>query len=75
MTSRELASVVQSDGCDQHQFAFLRQERRNTGSDRNPVFIVSDVFYCSKCLQRATVDVEKRTPRSDSFDERVERLA
>ena len=58
----------------EHNYVFLRQDRRNTGYDRNPIWIVSDVFFCSKCLQYKRVDVERRTPRTDSFDEHVTKL-
>ena len=58
-----------------HNFTFLRQERRNIGYDRNPVWLVEDVFFCSRCLEYKKVAVEKRTPRSDSFTEEfVEKL-
>jgi hypothetical protein len=61
------------DAC-RHEFVFLRQERKNVGYDRNPTWLVEDVFFCEGCLLYRRVPVEKRTPRSDSFEERVEKL-
>ena len=59
--------------CD-HDFVFLRQERKNVGYDRNPTWIVEDLFHCRKCLAYKRVAVERRTPRTDSYDEYVTRL-
>lgn len=58
-----------------HSFVWLRQERKNIGYDRNPIYGVDDIFFCQKCLEYRRVTIEKRRPRSDSFaDEIVERL-
>lgn len=67
---------MKGDICgDKHDFTFLRQERRNIGYDRSPVWLVEDVFFCSRCLEYRRIGVEKRTPRSDSLtEEYVERL-
>jgi hypothetical protein len=59
-------------GCE-HNWAHLSQDRRNVGFDRNPIWLVEDVFFCSKCLEYRRVGIEKRTPRSDG-GEYVERL-
>lgn len=58
----------------QHKFVFLRQEKKNVGYDRAPEWLVEDVFYCEHCLEYKRVAVEKRIPRTDSFDEFVRRL-
>lgn len=58
--------------CD-HEFEYLRQEKRNVGYDRNPVWLVEDVFFCYKCLQYRRKPIEKRTPRQYGEDY-VERL-
>lgn len=56
-------------------FTLLRQERRNVGFDRNPTWLIEDLFCCSKCLQYKRVAVEKRQPKQDSLmEEHVERL-
>ncbi len=58
-----------------HKFMFIRQERKNVGYDRDPVWLVEDVFFCEQCLEYKRVAVEKRTPRRDSLtEEYVERL-
>lgn len=49
----------------EHSFTFLRQDERNDGYDRNPLWIVEDVYFCSKCLEYRRVDVMKRTPKND----------
>ncbi len=64
---------MSDEACD-HKFVYSRQERRNVGYDRNPTWLVEDVFFCEKCLNYRRVAVEKRTPRTDSYDEYVERL-
>jgi hypothetical protein len=59
----------------EHQYEFLRQERKNMGFDRNPTWLVEDLFFCRKCLTYSRVAVEKRRPRSDSLTEdHVEKL-
>lgn len=67
---------MKGDTCGKdHVFVWLRQERRNTGFDRNPVWLVEDVFCCSRCLEHRRVAVEQRTPKQDSFtEEHVVRL-
>lgn len=62
-----------NDGCD-HCFVFLRQEKKNVGYDRNPTYVVEDLFFCEKCLEYKRIAVERRTPRTDSFDEHVTKL-
>ena len=60
---------------DHHNFQFLRQEKRNIGYDRSPVWQIEDLFFCASCLEYRRIIVEKRTPRSDSFtEEYVQRL-
>ena len=58
----------------QHKFVFLRQDEKNVGYTRNPVWVKQDVFFCEKCLEYRRKDVEKRTPCNDGTDH-VERLA
>lgn len=58
----------------QHKFVYHRQESKNIGFDRNPVYVVEDVFFCEHCLTFRRVAIEKRTPRHDSYGEHVERL-
>lgn len=58
-----------------HKFIYLRQERRNIGYDRDPIWLVEDVYYCELCLIYKRVAVEKRHSRDGtSFNEFVERL-
>jgi hypothetical protein len=57
-----------------HQFTFLRQERRNVGYDRNPVWLVEDVFFCAACLEYRRVAVAKETPANDGGRPYIERL-
>ncbi len=75
---------IHCNGCDgnrcegieancQHDFIFLRQETKNIGYDRNPTWIVEDVFFCSSCLEYKRVAVEKRTP-TVTGGEHVEKL-
>jgi hypothetical protein len=59
--------------CD-HNFIFLRQERCNVSLDRNPCWLIEDVFHCSRCLAYKRVSVEKQFPINGSFDHRIERL-
>ena len=47
--------------CD-HEFTFLRSEEQNIGYDRNPLYLVQDVFFCEKCLTYRRVDVRKERP-------------
>lgn len=62
------------DEC-KHEYVFLRQERRNIGYDRNPVWLVEDLYFCKHCIHYQRVSVEQRTPRSDSLtEEHVKRL-
>ena len=56
-----------------HDFRFLRQEERNVGYDRNPEYIVEDLFYCCKCLEYKRVKALRRVPKNDGGDY-VERL-
>jgi hypothetical protein len=58
-----------------HEFIYLRQERKNIGYDRDPKWLVEDVFFCNHCLTYRRVAVEERTPRRDSLtEEYVKRL-
>ena len=57
----------------QHDFQFLRQEEKNVGFDRNPTYLLEDVFFCRKCLKYARKSVEKRVPKNDGGNY-VERL-
>lgn len=43
-----------------HNFIFLRQETRNEGYPRNPNWVVYDVFFCAKCLERQQRKVDAR---------------
>jgi hypothetical protein len=61
------------DECE-HDFVWLRQERRNIGYDRNPTWLIEDVFHCRKCLEYRRLAVEKRTPNHSTLGEYVERL-
>jgi hypothetical protein len=51
--------------CPGHEFLFLRQEKQNVGYDRNPEWIVEDVFHCKHCLTYRRVPVERQTERHD----------
>lgn len=42
-----------------------RQDERNVGYDRNPDWIIEDVYFCSKCLEYRRVDVMRRVPKND----------
>ncbi len=55
-----------TDEDHKHSFVFLRQEKRNIGYDRNPTWLVEDVYYCKECLEYCRVGVEKQTPKNDS---------
>lgn len=60
--------------CD-HKYVFHHQEEKNIGYDRDPLWLIQDVFYCEHCLKYERVDVRKERPRTDSFGRRVvERL-
>lgn len=59
----------------EHRFIFLRQDKRNIGYDRNPTYLIEDIYFCEKCLKYQRVGIEKRTPKSDSYtEEYIERL-
>ena len=58
----------------QHEFVFLRQERKNVGADRNPIWLVEDLHYCRKCLEYRRVVVEKRIQRPHEIGEYVEKF-
>ena len=55
----------------EHKFIYLREEERNIGYDRDPLWLVQDVFFCEKCLKYQRVDVRKERPATDSFGRRV----
>ena len=57
----------------EHNWTYLSQDKRNVSFDRNPVWLVEDVFFCSKCLEYRRKPIEQRTPRNDG-GEFVERL-
>jgi hypothetical protein len=64
---------VKNKTCN-HKFIFLRQDKKNIGFDRNPVWHIEDIFFCEKCLEYHRVLVEEHTPRTDSFEMRVKRM-
>lgn len=51
----------------QHRFVYLRQEEKNTGYDRNPVYEIRDVYFCEGCLTYKRVHVRTEMPGTDSF--------
>lgn len=56
--------------CD-HKFTFLRTEKKNIGYDRNPLWLVQDVYFCERCLDYKRVDVRQERPGTDTFERRV----
>jgi hypothetical protein len=54
-----------------HVFAFLRQEERNVGYDRNPTYLIEDVFFCQNCCEYRRVPVRKERPGVDTFERRI----
>lgn len=56
--------------CD-HKFTFIRQEEKNIGYDRNPLWLIQDVFFCERCLEYQRIDVRKERDREDSFGRRI----
>lgn len=56
--------------CD-HKFTYLRQEEKNIGYDRDPLWLIQDVYFCEKCLKYQRVDVRKERPARDSFERRI----
>ena len=61
---------MNKDNCE-HKFTYLRQEERNIGYDRDPLWLIQDVYFCEKCLSYKRVDVRKERPARDSFDRRI----
>lgn len=57
-----------------HKFVFLRQDQKNIGYDRNPTYIVEDLFFCEKCLSYKRIAVEKRTPKTGEIGDHIERI-
>ncbi len=51
----------------EHQFVFLREEKKNIGYDHTPKMLYEDVFFCERCLiyQRIKTRLEER--QYDSF--------
>lgn len=47
--------------CD-HKFTYLRQEEKNIGYDRDPLWLIQDLYFCEKCLTYKRVDVRKERP-------------
>lgn len=58
----------------EHDYVFLRQERKNVGYDRDPVWMVEDVFHCRRCLEYKRIAVERRSNRCGSTEDFVQRL-
>jgi hypothetical protein len=55
----------------EHQYVFLRQEKHNIGYDRNPRWLVEDVFSCERCLTYQRVKVKETVPAVDHFGEQT----
>ena len=53
----------------EHQYVFLRQEKKNEGCERNPEWVYYDVFYCERCLTYQRQAVKKTVPARDHFGE------
>lgn len=60
-------SLLKKVTCE-HKFVFIRQEEKNIGYDRNPTWLIEDLFFCEKCLLYKRVAISKRHPRSDGND-------
>ena len=67
---QEQVSQVREAGCD-HSFVFLRAEEKNIGYDRNPLWLIQDVFHCQRCCEYKRVDVRKERDREDTFGRRI----
>ena len=57
-------AVVQKESCD-HDFRFLRRERRDCGFPGKPDWVTEEVFYCRKCLKFKRALVQKEGDGGD----------
>lgn len=57
-----------------HNFQFLRQDKDNVGYDRNPTWLISDVYFCTKCLFYKRKPIEKQVPKSGEAGHYTEKL-
>ncbi len=55
----------------EHQFVYLREEKKNEGYDRNPRWVYYDVFFCERCLQYRRVRTKETVEARDHFGEEV----
>lgn len=62
--------AIRPKACE-HEFVYLRSEEKNIGYDRDPLWLIQDVYFCEHCLTYKRVDVRKERLRSDSFERRV----
>lgn len=53
----------------EHQYVYLRQEKKNEGYERNPHWVYYDVFYCERCLTYSSKSVRATRPATDHFGE------
>lgn len=51
----------------EHKWTFLRQEEKNVGYDRNPIWHIADVYFCEGCLEYGRVHVRTEEPSRDLY--------